>query len=314
MHVRNAFLAAAAVILTASPGLTQPAAWSAPVLGYVYDESSNSIKSIAGVPGAASIDGVVPSAVKLQRAHVAPGRKFGVVQTVEEGAALLDWSTGEAVLRRLPGAIANITSVAFSPQGSYAVLLSQSTGKIQLWRGLPDVPALESEIASEATALAVSDDGAIAAVRGDGAYSLDSEEAKLLASGEFSAIAFRPRTRELAAAGRFSDTVVSLRPGGGAVTIASTDDGIAEPVGLQFSGDGAKLVIANLRGRSATIVDLRSQSRATIPCDCNPELVSAAAANGVFRITSAFDAPLVFVDASLSEPRTFMVPATGGSR
>jgi hypothetical protein len=310
MILRNLVAIAVGVGAWTFPAQAQLVTWSAPVLDYFYDASSNSIKTVSGVPGAASIDGIVPSAVKLQRAYIAPGRRFAIVQVVDGSAVLLDWSNGSSV-REVSGAPAVIDAVAFSRSGSIAAVLS--SGKVQVWRGLPDDPAIQQEIAFEATSLAVSDDGTVAAVQPDGIYLLDSGEPKLIAAGEYSALAFRPGTRDLAAAGRFTDTVMGIRIGAGASTLASGDDGIAEPVALEFSSDGSKLVIANRRGRSATIVDMAATRATSVTCDCNALVASPATSSAVFRIAES-DGAVVFLDASSADLRTFTVPVIGETR
>ena len=317
MHLRNISLVVAAVIAAARPGTCQQANWSTPLLGHFYDTSSNTITKIAGIPGAASVDGSVPSASKLRAAHVAPAGNFAIAQTVDEGVVLLDWPRGEVSMRELRGAPDEFASVAFSPNGNIAAIASASQGKLQIWRGLPGSPALGQEIAFDGDVLAVSDDGTIAATRNGGVYLVEAESLKLLAAGTFSAIAFRPGTSELAAADKDGDTVVSLRTrDGGPTTLATAEHGIAEPAGLQFSADGRKLVIANRRGRSATMIDLSTHTAATVSCECSPSLVSAGTGNAVFRITrpNSANEPLVFLDANSPEPRVFLVPVSGVNR
>jgi hypothetical protein len=312
MLLRKAILTAS--IAVAATG--QPATWAPPVLGYFYDGTSNAIRMVAGVPGAASIDGAVPSAAKLRAAFVAPGRKFAIARTIDEGSLLLDWSRGDVAVRDLASVVDEVSSVAFSPRGAEAAVASKSLGKMQIWRGLPDNPALERELAVSPELFAVSDDGQLAWIDSSGVFTLDGDTPKLLAAGSFSAIAFRPGTQELAAAGRYNDSVVSLRAGGDGspVTLASSDDGIAEPVGLRFSADATQLIVANARSRSATILNIAAHSATTLACDCDPALVSGAAGNAVFRITAATGVPLVYVDAGTAEPRIFHVPVSEVSR
>jgi hypothetical protein len=308
MMLRNVFVAAAAAF-SALPAQAQPVVWSSPVLDHYFDASSASIRIVSGVAGAASVDGVVPSAVKLHRAFVAPGKRFAILQTADGSPVLLDW-TGESTVRELPGVAASLDSVAFSRSGNAAALVS--AGKVQVFRGLPEDPAIQQEIAIDSTALAVAEDGTVAAVA-DGIYLFESGEARLLAAGDYAAVAFRPGTREIAAAGRFSDTVVGVRAGAGLSTLASAEDGIAEPVALEFSNDGSKLVVANRRGRSATVVDMHSEKATSVACDCNASAASPAASDNVFRIAGSGDS-LVFLDASSGGLRTFTVPVIGETR
>jgi WD40 repeat protein len=316
--LRNMLLAAAAALGTVSFAPAEPATWSAPVLGYHFDGESKSIRVISGVPGAASMDESVPSPVKLERAFPTPARRFAVIQMREAGAAVLDWTAGASVIREVPGASQEISSVAFSTRGDRAIVASKNTGTMQVWRGLPDRPSIEHEFALDSDIVAISDDGTVAAVQGEGVFRIDVGESRLLASGVFSAIAFRPGSSELAVSGKYTDSVVVLRAeSGDLVTLASAEDGIAEPVGIQFSADGKKLVVANSRDRSYTVIDMQTKRALTQPCDCSPDTVSGVGGSS-FRIASPGRSPdndaHVFVDAGSSDPRIFLIPVTGGAR
>jgi hypothetical protein len=314
MIVCKTIVVAAAVIASASAGRSQSVSWSAPVVDHFYDGGAASIKAVAGVPGAASIDGVVASAVKLQAAYIAPGKRFALARSVDDETVLLDWTGPTAIVRDLPGAPAGVDAVAFSRSGNFAAVFSRSSGKVQIWRGLPGDPAVQHEIASDSSVLAVADDGTLAAVQSDGIYWIESGGAKLVAAGDYSAIAFRPGTRDLAATGTFSDTVIVIGAGGGSSTLAAADAGISEPVALAFSSDGATLVIANRRGRSAVVVDIAAGTATAVACGCTPSVVAPAAARGVFRLTGSTGDGVVFLHAGSAAPRVFTVPDAGGSR
>ena len=55
-----------------------PARVTSPVLGYVFDSASKSMRPIAGVPGAAAIEAAVPSA---SRSRSASFRKTGATSS-----------------------------------------------------------------------------------------------------------------------------------------------------------------------------------------------------------------------------------------
>jgi hypothetical protein len=313
MFLRHAFLTGVAAVIAAGQSVT----WSPPVLGYFYDAPSSSIRVVAGVPGAASIDSSVPSAAKLRDAFIAPSGKFAIAQTIDEGSVLLDWSAGAVTARELPSVAAEVSAVVFSSRGAEAAVVSKTAGKVQIWRGLPGNPSIAREIALSAETLALSDDGNLAWIESEGVYTLEGDTPKLLAAGTFSALAFRPGTRALAAAAKYNDAVLSIRSADGqaaSTTMASSEDGIAEPAGLQFSADGKRLVVANSRGRSATVLNVEAGTSLTINCDCNPGIVSSAAGNAVFRITASTDEPIAYIDADSPEPRIFQVPVSGVSR
>ena len=306
----------AALCAFVSGAAAQTPSWSGPVLGYVFDDSEKAVKIIGGIPGAASVEASLPSAAKLERAHIAPGRRFAIVETVGgESLAVLDWSEGGAHIREVSGALASASSVAFSPAGDVAAVARKSAGVVQIWGGLPSEPHVRREVAVDGDALAVSSSGSVAALSADGLLSLDGDSPRLLVPGAFAALAFRPGSLDLAVSPRGKNEVSLVRgfeAEAAVETLAGSAEGIDDPVALQFSFDGTTLAVANGRGRSATLVDVGTRSAATTDCGCTPSAVSAVGGRAVFRITGPEDGPMVFIDADAPGARTFLVP--GGAR
>ena len=69
---------------------------STPVLGYIFDASSKSVRPIAGVPGAASVEGPLPSATKLEIGFVSQNRRHLLAGTLD-GVVLIDLTTNASV-------------------------------------------------------------------------------------------------------------------------------------------------------------------------------------------------------------------------
>ena len=60
-----------------------PARVTSPVLGYVFDSTSKSMRPIAGVPGAAAIEAAVPSASKIEIGFVSQNRRYLIASTLK---------------------------------------------------------------------------------------------------------------------------------------------------------------------------------------------------------------------------------------
>jgi hypothetical protein len=291
--------------LTAILAAAESLRWSPPVLGYIFDENEKAIRLVAGVPGAANLDATVQSAVKLRRAWIAPRRQFAIIELADGGnLAVLDWSTGAAQVRDVAGSLQAVDQVAFSAAGDAAVVVSSQGGVVQLWRGLPSGVAFEWEVAAAVDAVALSGDGSlVAGISAGGAYLLRPGQITLLTTGSFSAVAFRPGTRDLALASRDADSVTILRNLAAAEPLAGRAEGIAGPAALQFSASGGKLVVVNGREKSFTVVDMMKRSASTVACDCAPESIDVLHGDAVFRVSTD-----IFLDAGSSQPRTFLVP------
>src|SRR5882724_10805839 len=73
----------AALFAMASLGTAQTVRWTTPVLGYYFDSESKSIRTIAGVPGSAALEGGLAVGSKLERAAVSPSRDYAFATVLD---------------------------------------------------------------------------------------------------------------------------------------------------------------------------------------------------------------------------------------
>ncbi len=308
------------ILLLALPVLAaaQTAQWTSPVLGYVFDQDSKSIRLLAGVPGAASADSSVALAFKLERAAISPSRLYAIAENKDAEhlyLVRLDPKAADGVILQDSPSTADL--VAFSPSGNAAALLSRDLQKIQVWTGLPDQPVLARELtAPDVSALALSDDASVLAVSNDSGVSLlSSDSTRLVAPGTgYGALAFSKGTHDLAAANKSRNEVVILRTVDAdtqVVAIASAQDGVADPASVAFSVDGQKLVIANSGSGNALIADLAGKNTQSIQCDCTADGLYRAQGNAVFRLTNIHDGSIALLDGDSDLPRVVLIPAGG---
>ena len=128
------------LIFSAIAGLAAepPARLSAPVLGYVFDSSSKSIRPIAGIPGAAALEGAVTSASKLELGFVSQNRRYLLAVTLD-GVIVVDLATSR--IAEVKDAITDVSLAAWSADSASFVLASRS-GEMQVWTHANETPSL----------------------------------------------------------------------------------------------------------------------------------------------------------------------------
>src|SRR5688572_15754275 len=109
------------LVFSAIAGLAAepPARLSAPVLGYVFDSSSKSIRPIAGIPGAAALEGAVTSASKLELGFVSQNRRYLLAVTLD-GVIMVDLATSK--IAEVKDAITDISLAGWSADSASFVL------------------------------------------------------------------------------------------------------------------------------------------------------------------------------------------------
>ena len=308
---RAAIVAAAVPVLAAA----QPAspAFSRPVLGYIFDTSNKSVRVIAGVPGASSLDaGFAWNGGDLT---IAPRGQFGL-STAGGSLTVVNWSSGQPVSSLLQPAVEGedgAQRVAFSPAGRAAIALYR--GKIRTWSGLPASGTLVAEIAAElpegVTALAVADDASSGALLANGKLYRIAAEGGLMpvdADATFTALAMRPGSSDVATADGAGNRVL-LYSGFSAATLA---EDIADPEALAFSADGATLVVASHGAGSLVAIDMAARTPVRLDCDCRPDGLLPVSGNAVFRLGSGMKGNLTLLDLDSGAPRLVLV--AGGAQ
>ena len=320
MQVRISLIRATAM-LAAAPWLAtaqQSPVFSRPVLGYVFDASSESVKVIAGIPGAASLD----TAFEWGQGElsISPRNTFGL--SSRKGFSIADWSTGKLVQRSLD-VDDSPSQVAFSPSGKTVLALFRSTGKLRTWTGLPDAATLESDmdvsLPDGSLSLAIADDGRTTALLANGKLLRVASGGVLLSvdpAATYSAMAFRPGTRELAVADAENGRVLVFADfiSGSAASTVTTE--AAEPAALNFSADGKNLMVATHGNESILLIDMETRNSIALECACKPEGFFPVTGNAVFRLSASSKGNLALLDGDGEAPRIVLVsaPAVGGAQ
>jgi hypothetical protein len=315
----------------ATQAQSQPA--TGPMLGYVWDAASRSLRPLQGVAGASIIGAATVTA---------PAQGTGYISIAASGvsgsALFLDASGGiyqsaltggtPARIALLPGA----TSLVLSHSGGYALVLGKSTSGAAFAAsisGLPATPSVRNlDVSSLPSILggAASDTGTVALAAGSGpggvsviayaAFAGQSAGAQV-ATGvlvatlqAFGGAQFVPGSDELVVVDHASGVVTAISQVNAtpSSTVVSPAGGIAAPVGLDITSNSRWVVAANGKG-DVLRIDLTGAAAATIAhCSCAPSQVVALSGNTVHLVTSG-SGPLWIVDAGAAAPRVVFVPA-----
>ncbi|MEI9812532.1 MAG: hypothetical protein WDO18_07560 [Acidobacteriota bacterium] len=207
---------------------------SSPVLGYAFDDSAKAIRTISGVPGAASWGPAVELADTLTAAWVHSQARVAIGIDKSGAAVAVAWS-GTVQSLPLTSALDTLQQVAFSRSGVYAVL-SDGSG-IEVWTQLTGTPRLAWSAAAVATSLAVDDAGSVAAGLKDGSLvRLTGAESRTLSTaGDWKAVTLTADGKVAAADATLGQVALITDDGG--FTVLGSFTGSALALAASPSGD-----------------------------------------------------------------------------
>lgn len=292
-----------AFLLTALIAAAQTPRMSQPVLGYLFDAGSQSVRAVSGVPGAASADPAMAldDAFSLAFVRSNGGLAVGVGKSGRVLAAR--WQEGAAAVETpLDTAFGAPERVAFA-RGADRALLASPQG-VELISGLAGTP--ESMWAYAAQALGgapvgvdLSGDGAVAAVTLDSGQIVEASADGVRPVATGSAARYVAGGRDLLV---YSKGGLSLVTEDGVTAVA---DGIGD--GAELAGASPdRAVLYNSRTGVVTLVDLADGRRSDIS-GYSPARAQALSISGLFYFEDAERGGLL-LDANASPPRVSVVP------
>lgn len=314
----HAVQAAIALLLLASPQLPLRAGDAnvrSPILGYMLDSRVGTIRAITGVPGSASLGEAVSGETGLRRAAISPSLNYAIAeQENSPSLVLIRWAGRRTDTLPLEGAPSDSTLFVLSPLGTAAAVIvpaSEDSGTtIRVFKGLPQSVqvAFDVETTGEAAALAVSDDGSLAAVSDRSSVTIHESNTagRRVFEGEAPAVAFRPGSVELAIVSAASRTVTLLSSGGAQRSIGN--DSLESPYALAFSGDGRRLVVAQEPG-AITLIEEGTGEEATVQCDFRADGFYMLQGHTVFRLADSAKGAIAVLDGDHGEPRIVSIAA-----
>lgn len=306
----------------ASPaGLAAP--MSAPLLGFVWDPASSTLRQVEGVPGAA-----------LGGAAFLPNQGFtAAVIAPNQQIALLTNGTGVLYAVALPppdppfalaSGLATDVRAAFSPSGTTAVLYSPSAASTFVITGLPSFPEVR-----EVTSLAgvtgifnaiVSDSGALLVAIGSASgvsistAALDAQHTPVTVIGQLGGMAFVLGTDTAVLTDAQNSLLWKVSGIGGPaslVLLADSSDGLSQPGLVAVSRDG-KTAWVIAAGSSIFEFSLTAAGRFSKLIESPFPITGLARLNGgsVFALQGPPQGALFVLDGDWPEGRIVQVPMT----
>lgn len=304
------FACLAACALYGQPGSLQP-----PSAGFVFDRSSQTLRRIQGIPGAALIGAGVEFGFPVTEAAVSPRMDSAIVISADGVTHAFRLSGASAVEIPIAG-LAAPARIVFSPSGTAAALYAN--GSVQVIKGLPETPALAATVKLQrnlksrgpaAESLALSDDGAYLLYAAGGPVELigvAGDSRKLMDATPGALAVFAPAGHDAAVI--HSGTLTIFQDVIGAATRRDLP-AAAAPTALAFSTDGRTVFVASERARNVNAIDVATGNATPFACDCAP--TALAAMGPLFRLNEMSDAPLWLLDTSAT-PRLVFVPTKAG--
>jgi len=302
-----------ALLLTLATGLAGAQQVRGPVMGFVVDAREHGIRPVLGVPGAAVVGPQLDAAKQIDAVAPSPLGNYVLVWVGESRRPALWLPAGE--LRALDGVTPGADSVALSPEGSAAVFYRAGDSRLEVVSGLPDQQGTHSIdlalLPGGITALAVSDDGALALVAEAGGAAV-----VLGAAGELNRYYFERPVSAMAFAPRTHDAVVAA--GAEAVLLRGVEQPTARTsltvsalgtvTAAAIAGDGRVFLAAAGSRKLATVVP--GETPAIVECDCVPEGLFRMNDTSNYRLSGYAGGTMRVLDASVTPPRIVIVPPT----
>jgi hypothetical protein len=316
------------VVLFSLVAAAQSGSIGGPDLGFVPNDSGNSVWPVLGVPGASVLGARFDLASGISVTAIAPKHDYALAISAEDGqAAVVHLDVAHPFLSLLTDVAVPSKIASLSPTGNAAALYSAAGKKLQVFSGLPKAPALVFEfdaaaLPGEIDQIAVSDDAQVALVSLESSESTNNGLWAVQASGSLrmsstgrSVMTFLANSHDAVIAEDSSQEVSLLRNIDGDFTrqlLSALSGGEPRPFSAIAFG-GTRKVLMTQRGSSAvTIFDFATGSLSALSCGCDPAGLFSLKGGLAFRLNSGSGGPMMVVDVSSDEYRVFLIPPETG--
>lgn len=305
-------------VLVLHSGLEAQTSLSGPVQAFTYDAPTRSIRPVNGFPGAASFGPALMDNIDF--ASIAPEQTYGIL--LKGGAyAVVSGLASKTNLTPLSGISANPEAVAWSQNGSVAVLYSRSQSWIQSISGFPANPAAAPQVDASSlgnlASVAIDSTGSniVVGVQGNnaGLYQVKGTQFSLLASTPNPiSLSFSSDGKTVYALDGTTGDVVAAGISAPAVqTIALA--GITNPVAIQALTDSQNrqvLYIAGGTDRLLRVLDIATQqtlSETALPFE--PTTIGQLASTSFVLAPRTLSTAPLWLFANNPQPGAYFVPA-----
>ena len=294
-----------------------------PILGFTSDGAGTRIWPIIGVPGASTLIEHLEVETAIHGVIVSPKQDYALaVRSEDARIVLIDLRPGKPATLPIGYIPPGVDVMATSPTGSAAAVYNYESGTIQTIRGLPDAPELlptfdTAHIAGRATALAVSDNGAVAFAQFAEPES-DRVRLWLFNSSPISPQVISDGPSEAAFFPRRLDAVIGedsthsafllLDIAHEAIRVPLISVADNDHLSKVFASDDGRVFLADADSGKVTIVDTTTTTSTVVSCGCQIAGLYPLKGSSIFRLSDVSREPALVLDASADEPRIVVIP------
>jgi DNA-binding beta-propeller fold protein YncE len=312
-----------AITLT-GPLYPQSAGFGGPVTGFVYNGASRIIRPLFGIPGAAYAGLSVMKEVDW--ASIAPDGTWAFITKSGSGTFVSGLPTLTPTAVAVSGLIEGVDHVAWSINGSYALVYASSANQLQRVVFSSDGASTDQPLSlstwGQATTLAIDPTGKNIAfgIPGSGLYffTVGSSPALISSMTQPVALAFDGAGQELYAADMGQQQVVEFNSSSGLqvfASLAQADGSVLSPVGLAVSGGGQYLLLADSAKQAVLVYGIASQNLAnTIPLSFAPTRLDALSTAPSFILNGGNPKEWLLILDAAQNPAVYFVPASQEAR
>jgi hypothetical protein len=322
MRLLQRLLCMTLTALTAASSVqAQSSSINGPFLGFTSGMGGTAISPIIGIPGASILADSLPLGTGILGTVIAPSQDYAVaLRTGDTQIVVIDLLAGQMT----PVAAVNPDGlvIAISPSGSAAAVYDSGSGSIQIIvhpRQSPQVIQQfdASGIAGRASAIAVSDDGAVVLAKfvdsgGAGLWMLNSSGAvQRLPVDQPSAVTFFSNRQDAVVSDDATQSARIIMDAGqtaAQVPLVSAIDGMAGFSSIAASEDGGRVFLADAKSGNIATVDVQTGQFVVVPCGCQPAGFYRLKGSSIFSLNEASQQPIRALDASSNQPRIVITP------
>lgn len=305
-----------------------------PVLGFVLDESLHRLRPIVGISGAASLGPAFPSDVDLNVVAVSPKQDYVLALLGDTREAHILMAKDAFNATRIEGVLPGADRIVLSPDGSAAVLYSESTAQAQIVSGLPDHPSTSwnmdlSTLPARPGVMAVNDSGSVLLVAQMpsepastddpppvAVFSLAGNLTYVKLGGPVTAIAFvSGRTDAILAGGSQVVLIGDIAGQANAMDLTGGDTRVSGTIAVAATPDARKVFVASRDTSKVVIFSTGGEAPTTASCPCDLSGLFRLKGTSLYRVTPYTGDPLWMLDVSGANPRVvFVSPARDAGR
>jgi hypothetical protein len=299
----------------------QQASLTGPVQSYTFDAPTRSLRAVIGIAKAATFGPVLRD--NLDFASIAPLQSYGI--GFQSGRCLLITGLGSSLIstRALSGVEAQPEGIAWSGDGSLAVLYSRTGNWLQTLSGFPGAPVAGmrvdgSSLGGVLASVAVDAQGKLIAAgfSGDAGALYQSSDGKTFTSlksvANPAALSFSTDGSTLYALDTSVPQVIAVNLANRGFQNISLN-GLANPMAIQAVEDSENrqlLYVAAASDRLVRILDVASQQIVTdVPLGFQPTCLDQFGANSFVVASRSQAANPLWLFASSPQPEAYFVPA-----